>query len=193
MLWGSDLTRRAKTFLWRITMHGLYTLDRGHKLGHGDGFCMACLGIRESLEHIFFHCFNAQRGWAGNALFFEPDPYSSYLVDTNSFINILDSALDKTTKGIGRIYVIYQTAWTLWLHHNIKVYQNRPLRFAPQINAELAKAYLEVDLQYMTLHKKRRRMSQAVTYIVPYSREWSPTTHTLPSTSLEELETDPLE
>lgn len=112
-LWGSDLTRCAKTFLWRITMHGLYMLDKAHRLGHGDGFYMACSGTMKMPEHIFFDCFKAQRGWVGNVLLFEPDPYASYLIGKNSFINILDSALEKTSMGTAQLYVVYQTAWTL--------------------------------------------------------------------------------
>lgn len=88
---------------------------------------MACLGTIETPKHIFFNYFKAQCGWDENALFFKADPYSTYLVDTNSFIDILDSALAKTTLGTARIYVVYHTVWTLCLHKNNRVYQDRPL------------------------------------------------------------------
>lgn len=67
---GYQSQRRAKTFLWQITMHGLYMMDRAHKLGHGDGFCRACPGTAETLEHIFFNYPKAQCDWARNALVF---------------------------------------------------------------------------------------------------------------------------
>lgn len=89
---------------------------------------------------------------------------------TSSFIDILDSALTKSVLGTTKIYVIYQTAWTLWLHRNNRVYQNRPLRFAPQINAEMARAYLEGASQYTASHKKRRRMTQAMAFIIPHDK-----------------------
>lgn len=38
-LWRSDLTQHAKIFMWRITMHGLYTKERARTLGHGNGSC----------------------------------------------------------------------------------------------------------------------------------------------------------
>lgn len=97
---------------------------------------------------------------------------------TNSFIDILDSALVKTTLGTTRIYVVYYRTWTLWLHRNNRVYQDRLLRFAPCINADLAIAHLEVVAQYTTFHKKYKRMHQAMALIVPHPRVQLPTTLT---------------
>lgn len=73
--------------------------------------------------------------------------------------------------GTTRIYAVYQTTWTLWLHRNSQVYQNRPLRFAPRINVDLAKAHLKAATQYTVSQKKKRQMTHAVALIVPYSRE----------------------
>lgn len=117
-LWGSDLKRGSKIFLWRIIVHGIYTLDMAQKLRHGNGCCTVCPGTQKTPEHIFHSYLKDQRGWAGNALYFKPNPYKIYLVDTSSFIDILDSGLAKTPIGSLRLFVIYQTCWTLWLHRN---------------------------------------------------------------------------
>lgn len=99
-LWRSDPTRRAKIFLWRITIHGLYTKERAQTLGYNNGFYFVYIDISEMLGHIFFSCSKAQQGWASNALFFESDSSSNYLANTHSFIDILDSGLDRTPIGI---------------------------------------------------------------------------------------------
>lgn len=39
---GAPTSPNMPNVLWRITMHGLYTMNWAHKLGHGDGFCTAC-------------------------------------------------------------------------------------------------------------------------------------------------------
>lgn len=78
-LWNSDLTRRAKLFLWQICMNGLYTQEHATKLGKEDGCCKSCLGYTKDLEHIFFNYLFAQRRWVGNAIFFEIDPTHNML------------------------------------------------------------------------------------------------------------------
>lgn len=87
-------------------------------------------------------------------MYFESDPYSYDLTESESFINTLDSGLAKNPSGTARMLVIYQTAWTLWLHQNSRAFQNKPLRFAPQINDELAIARLEDAFQYSSSHKR---------------------------------------
>lgn len=131
------------------------------------------LGLSRSNWNIgthIFTCEKGQQGWAGNALFFELDPYSNYLVEAESFIDILDNDLAKTISRTAELFVIYQTSWTLWLHQNSCIYQDKPLRFAPQINADLAIAHLDATCKYSSSHKKKRWMSQAITLIIPCSR-----------------------
>lgn len=103
-------------------MQGLYRRDCAKTLGHNNGFCTLCPDTRETLEHIFFTSSKAQRGWAGDALYFELNPCNSYMVRTHLFIDILDSRLEKLPKSNAQLYVIYQTDWMLWLHTNIRVY-----------------------------------------------------------------------
>lgn len=55
-LWGSNLTRRSKTFLWKICKNGPFTQERALKLRKGDGCCKTCPGIVETPEHIFYEC-----------------------------------------------------------------------------------------------------------------------------------------
>lgn len=119
-------------------------------------------------QNTFFACIKAQRGWSGNILYFEEDPYVSYLVGTSSFINILDSCLEKSPTRMVRLFVIYQTAWTLWLHN--KEYQHCQPRFAPWINVELSIAHLVLVYKYTTSHKCRRQMKYMVILITPSTR-----------------------
>lgn len=148
-------------------MHGIYTQERARWLGHGDGCCTLCLGTPKTPEHIFYSCLKAQRGWAGNALNFESNPYESFLVDTSSFLDILDNGLSRTPTGISRLFVIFQTCWSLWLHKNNHVYQHRSPCFAPRINAEQVVAHLDATSRYTSSHKKRMRMQQAYALITP--------------------------
>lgn len=73
-IWGIDLTRRSKLFLWHIFMHSMYNMVCTQKLGHGDGCCPIFPSQLEYTEHIFLSCFKAQRIWAATAIFYEPDP-----------------------------------------------------------------------------------------------------------------------
>lgn len=166
--WGTDLSRRSKHFLWQICVGGLFTQERALKLGRGDGFCKSCPGIIEDPDHIFYHCQQAQRGWASNALYYEADPSNNSLIHTNSFIDILDEALDKSPQGTTRIYVIHQTCWALWKHRNGRLYNNQHCRFAPSVYAERAKESLEASIRYCTATKKKTRMRKALALIVPY-------------------------
>lgn len=97
----------------------VYTQRRGHTLGYGNGFFPVGPAILETPEHTFFACIKEQREWAGNALYFEVDPYAGYLTGTFSFIDILNSGLEKPPIGMARLFVIYQISWTLWLHRKI--------------------------------------------------------------------------
>lgn len=94
-------------------MHGIYTPKKARRLGHGNGCCTIFPGVPKTLEQIFYSCPKAQRRWAGNALYFKSNPYKSYLIDTSSFLDILGNRLAKTPMGTARLFVIYQTSWTL--------------------------------------------------------------------------------
>lgn len=158
-------------FLWKITMHGLYTMERASKLGHEDGFYSIFPGQLETPKHIFFNYCKANRGLAGNAIYFESDPYSSYLVNIPSFIDILDSSLSKTPIGTTRIFVVYQMCWTLWLHKNNWIYQHKSLLFSPCIKSEISIEHLKVFRKYSTSYKKRRQLQRVIFLVIPH-RWW---------------------
>lgn len=117
-LWGSDLTQRAKTFLWYICKNGLFTQERAQKIGKSDDSCKSCFDTQESPEHIFFDCLHARRAWAGNAILFIEDPTISSLATTTSFIDILDDVLGKSANDIAALFIVYHTCWTLWRQRN---------------------------------------------------------------------------
>jgi hypothetical protein len=52
-LWTSDLTTKAKVFIWRVIAQGLFTGSWALKIPIGDGNCAACLGIVETIPHLF--------------------------------------------------------------------------------------------------------------------------------------------
>lgn len=58
-IWASDLTRRAKSFLWKIRMNGLFTMARAQHMGHGNGCCTIFLGMIQNNNHNFHECYKA--------------------------------------------------------------------------------------------------------------------------------------
>lgn len=138
------------------------TLERAAKLGHDSGHCTIYLGNIKTCNHIFFDCNKAQRAWIANIHFFKHSPVDNTLSYTSSFIDVLNGGLKKMARGTTYLFVIYQTCWPLWLHHNDRVLNDKVNRFSPRINANLATAHLEAATKYTTSHKKWRCMRQAL-------------------------------
>lgn len=147
-MWGSDLTRHAKLFIWQIIMHLMYNLARAQTLGHGDDTCPICPGQQETNEHIFFSCFKAQRGWAATAIFYEQQPLDNTLNDARSIIDIIDGSLQKSVVGTARLFVIYHTCWEPWNQRNDRVYNNKHPLFSARATAELAREHIIVAACY---------------------------------------------
>lgn len=63
LIWSSDLSLKAKTFLWRVFARGLFLGTRALKIGMSNGDCLLCSPSRESIPHIYFECSHAQRSW----------------------------------------------------------------------------------------------------------------------------------
>lgn len=148
-------------------MNGLFIQERAFRLGKGDGYYKSCPRIIEDPNHIFFHCSQAQRGWASNALYYEVDPANNYLNLANSFIDILDGALTKSPMGTARIYVVHQTCWALWKHRNSRLYNNQHFCFSPWIYTKCARENLKAIIKYCNSTKKKKRIRKALTLIVP--------------------------
>lgn len=166
-------------------MCGLFTQERTWKLGQGDGNCEFYPKTPETLEHIFYNCRHAQKGWASIAIYFEPVPTNNYLTSTISLINIIDLALEKTPQSTARLYIIHQSCWTLWNHRNGGLYNNHSLRFSPNVTTERAREHLQVVTRYYDSKKKKRRMKNADLIMVPFQ----PTTNN-PSNTQQHQEDD---
>lgn len=166
-IWGSDLTRRTKLFLWRIVMNSMYNMVRAQKLGHGDGYCPLCPGHEETNEHIFFLCFKAQRGWGATVLFYEPHPRDSSLIEAQSIRDIIDGCLEKSPVATARLFVVHHTCWELWNQRNDRTYNHKHPIFSARKTAELAKEHIAAAARYNMSYKKRRRLRKATEYILP--------------------------
>lgn len=55
-IWGLDLLRQEKLFIWRILMKNMYNMEGALKIGHKDGCFPLCPEILEMNEYIFFKC-----------------------------------------------------------------------------------------------------------------------------------------
>lgn len=97
-------------------------------MGHGRGFCTICPGVTKTCNHIFFTC----HGWAQNAIFYITYPKESTLTCATSFVDILDGGLDKTPPRTTYAFVVYQTCWNLWLHHNQHVFNYKFPNISPR-------------------------------------------------------------
>lgn len=149
-------------------MISMYNMICSQKLGHGDGCCPLCPGFEETNEHILFHCFKAQCGWAAIALFYEADTLNSSLTEAHSIMDIIDGCLEKTPLDTVRLFVVYHTSWELWDQHNDWMYnQKHPTFFAKKI-AELAKERINVVARYSMSYKKWRRLKSAEEFIPPF-------------------------
>jgi hypothetical protein len=62
-LWTSDLTTKGKVFLWRVISQGLFTGSRALKIPIGDGCCLQCPGIIETIPHTFQNCTRSHSNW----------------------------------------------------------------------------------------------------------------------------------
>lgn len=136
MLWGFDLTHRAKLFIWQILMNSMYNMERVQKVGHGDGCCTVCPSTQETNEHIFFGCYKARRGWVATILYYEAAPQESSVAAANPIIDILDGCLKKMPHDIAMLSVLYHTYWALWNHRNERLYQGCSPQFSPRVTTE---------------------------------------------------------
>lgn len=149
-------------------MHLMYNMVCAQKLGHRDGNYPLCPSTPESNDHIFFGCFKAQRGWVATTIFYKPHSKDNSLVESQSFIDILDGALQKTLVGTARLYVIYHTYWELWNQRNDRVYNHKHPIFSARATTELTKEHIAAATKYSLSYKKRQRLKKATKYILPF-------------------------
>jgi hypothetical protein len=60
-LWCSDLSTRAKVFIWRILAKALFTGACAILMGHQDTNCKVCPSELETIPHLFERCCHARR------------------------------------------------------------------------------------------------------------------------------------
>lgn len=166
---SSNLTQRAKLFIWHIIMNSMYNQARAQKIGHMDGCCSLYLGQQENNEHMFFHYFKAQRGWASTALFYEANPLDNSLVDVRSILDIIDGSLQKTPESTTRLFVIYQTYWELWNQRNDRMYNKNTLHspIEPLWNWPRSTFQQQPATKTSSSYKKCRRLRKVVELILP--------------------------
>lgn len=105
-IWGTDLRRWAKLFIWRILMNNM---ERAQKVKHRDGCCLQCPGIPETNEHIFFDCYKAKQAWAATTVYYEATPQESLIAKASLVVDLFDSFLQMTLHDTTKIFVIYHT------------------------------------------------------------------------------------
>lgn len=142
--------RRAKIFIWRIPMNGIFTLERAAKIGHRNGSYTICQGIIESSNHIFFDCRKALRAQTSNMIYFEGNLVDNILTYTSLLIKILDGGLTKSAKGL---------AFKLFLQ-NLLVTLASPKQQSiqsiyPNANVDLVAIHLTTATKYTLSHKKQ--------------------------------------
>lgn len=169
LLWGSDLTRRAKLFIWRLIMNNMYNLVFIQKIGHGNGDFPMCQGHPETNDHIFFCCSKVQKAWTTTTIYYKQHPQTSSLVDARYVIDVINGSLSKASADIAYLFVVYHTCWGLWNQRNDKIYNNKHPHFSPSITVDLTLENIEVAASYNTSYKKQRRLWKAIKLITPFS------------------------
>lgn len=112
-VWSSDLSLKAKTFIWRVLAQGLFSGTRALKIGKGNGLCILC-STQESIPHIFFDCCHAKMCWRRSAEGF------GNLLDWpwRLPLDICDLLAGKTLRHTIRAYLFYHSLWAIWLGRN---------------------------------------------------------------------------
>jgi hypothetical protein len=123
-LWQSDLTTKAKVFVWRVLAQGLFTGSRAITIRIGDGCCSECPGTVETIPHLFASCPYAKSIWK----LCWPLLYGRNLssnISPNLF-KMIQEQLRKQSASTARLFLLYQSIWHLWLGRNAKLFNDEP-------------------------------------------------------------------
>jgi hypothetical protein len=133
-LWTSDLTTKVKVFLWHIFAQGLFTGSRALKIPIGDGCCLTCPGTIETIPHIFQRCPKSKAAlkkcWP--LLYGRPPPQD---FEPNYF-HLVQEHLHATPPSTARLFLLYQTAWNLWLGCNASLFNQEQRPFLLSLTLE---------------------------------------------------------
>ncbi|KAL3701937.1 hypothetical protein R1sor_019959 [Riccia sorocarpa] len=119
-LWTSYLPEKEKTWAWKVLHHGLPTLERTYKWGHGDGRCVRCGNDTETIEHMLWQCVKARNKWR-NVEYLANGLFGNAL-QTSSWIEGLDIA---RRKSIASYILFVICSRTIWLKRNQKCYAGK--------------------------------------------------------------------
>lgn len=110
-LWLSDLSTRAKTFIWRVLAQGLFTGIQAARIGIDIGECKLCYGTIENIPHLFHDCEFALCWWKEGREAFE----GTERLQEGVIIQILNSFTQKCAKSSIGYFLVYQILWSLWI------------------------------------------------------------------------------
>jgi hypothetical protein len=161
LLWTSDISLRARTFIWRIVSNGLFNNERALKFLHGTGDCKLCSGQKEDNAHIFFNCIFAQYTWNVTSLFYHSTTHLAIYGSTNNLIELLDQSLGHTSKRTTRLLVLYETLFSIWKSRNSHTFKELARDSSPKLIAHPAALHVRALLRSTKGKKKEKRLREA--------------------------------
>jgi hypothetical protein len=109
LLWGSDISLRAKTFIWQVISNRLFTNERAKKFGHGTGNCKTCPSQIENAGHIFYDCIFARQTWEKTNRFYFPQQQNNIFGNSNLLLDLIDHCLWTSSLTTTTMLVLYET------------------------------------------------------------------------------------
>lgn len=138
LLWASDLSNNARTFIWKVLAHALFTNSRAATMGVATGDCGSCPGMLETPLHLFFQCPYARDCWM--ALQNHTAGVNTGLnVDScTNLIELLDHCAGINAGHTAKLFLIYETLWSIWNERNKLQFEGKVRSFSPTHIAKLA-------------------------------------------------------
>lgn len=114
LIWISDLSLKANTFLWTMLAQGLFSGTRALKIGISNGECLLCAPSLESIPHIFFNCIHARCCWTLGTTCFG-GALASLWSEPLAVFGLISG---KTPSHLIRLFLFFHIAWQIWLSRN---------------------------------------------------------------------------
>ncbi|KAL3693803.1 hypothetical protein R1sor_007454 [Riccia sorocarpa] len=142
-LWKSHLPDKDKKWLWKAIQHGLPTLDRIQKFGHGDGICKCCRTAPETPIHLLWECQAAHDKW--RELRYLTASLSCETPSAASFWEFLDKSF--SSKNPATYFLVMATLRLIWLGRNAMTYSTTRSHPPITVSITMAKEALTVKLK----------------------------------------------
>ncbi|XP_027090263.2 uncharacterized protein [Coffea arabica] len=115
-LWKMKIKHKQKLFVWKSLNQALLSKEAIHKrIGKGDVICKLCGENSEIVEHIFFHCKQAQMIWR-----MAPLQWDGLMEHTVDFRRRWSMLMEVQTRKDGRehIALTVKILWQIWKARN---------------------------------------------------------------------------